>query len=89
MGQDTQKDFPGGPVGNTPCSQGTGLSSTPSQGTRSHMPQPKFSCCNKDGRLHVSRLRLGTAKEVNSEKKKTRYTEIGGHGKHLQLSGIE
>ena len=76
-------------MGNTPCSQGTGLSSTPSQGTRSHMPQPNFSSCNKDGRLHLSQLRLGTAKEVNSEKKRTRYTEIGGHGKHLQLSGIE
>ena len=31
--------FPGGPVAETPHSQCRGLSSIPSQGTRSHMPQ--------------------------------------------------
>ena len=36
------RDFPGGPVGKTLCSQCRGPGSTPAQGTRSHMPQLKI-----------------------------------------------
>ena len=33
------KDFPGGPVAKTPCSQFRNLGLIPGQGTRFHMPQ--------------------------------------------------
>ena len=35
------RDFPGGPVARTLCSQCRDLGSSPAQGTRSHMPQPR------------------------------------------------
>ena len=40
------KEFPGGPVARTPCSQCRGPGLIPSQGTRSsHMPQLKKRSC--------------------------------------------
>ena len=47
------RDFPGGPLAKTPCSQCRGLGSIPCQGTRPYMPQLRVcTCCNRDQTFH-------------------------------------
>ena len=47
LGRGSSKDFPGGPVAKIPCSQCSGPSSIPGQGTRSNMLQLRPSTTNK------------------------------------------
>ena len=53
MNEELHQDLPGGPVAKTLCSHAGDPSSIPGQGTRSYMLQM---------RVHMSHLRLGTAK---------------------------
>ena len=57
-----RRDSPGGPMGKTLNSQCRGLGSLPGEGTRSHMPQLRVLCHNKDQRSCVPQLKPGAAK---------------------------
>ena len=64
------RDFPGGPVAKTPCSQCRGLGSTPGQGTRSHMLQlrPCADKINKNKSYFLKKCKLsGLPKPSKSE----------------------
>ena len=55
-------DFPGGPVGKTPCSQCWGPGFDPWWGTRSHMHAATKSLCATTKRSHMPQQRPGAAK---------------------------
>ena len=57
----TRRDFLNGSVAQTPCSQYRGPDSTPGQGLRSHMPQPRVRMPQLE-RSHMLQLRLDVVK---------------------------